>query len=453
MTQKIRQLMLLLGDALLMYVSLFLALSLRNQAIISPEIWSQHWPVFSYAFAIWILAFYIAGSYTISNIRNDLRFYINAIRVMGIDILLAVSFFYVLPQTQLTPKTILVLTGIIFFLLFIGWRQLAHRTILKKALRQKVLITGKNQTVLELARLLDRNPQYGYDLSAIMAHNAKDEIGNVPDYTDSEQLENIIDKHKISLIVMDHESRESKKLINNLYKHLNRRLEFMSLDEFYESITKRVPLEIIDQFWFLENLQEGRKRFYDFGKRMVDIVASIVFGIIFLALSPLIGILIILTSGFPILFIQTRIGKNGRPFRAVKFRTMVRDAEKNGPQWAAKDDPRVTAIGKFLRKSRVDEIPQLINILRGEMSFVGPRPERPEFVDKLKQEIPFYRERLLVKPGLTGWAQINYRYGASVQDAKTKLQYDLYYVKNRSLALDFGIILRTVKTVLSAIGQ
>ena len=227
----------------------------------------------------------------------------------------------------------------------------------------------------------------------------------------------------------------------------------MSLDDFYESITKRVPLEIIDQFWFLENLQEGKKRFYDFGKRIVDIAASIIFGIIALILVPPVAILIILTSGFPVFFTQIRIGKNGKPFKAIKFRTMVQNAEKHGAQWATKNDPRVTAIGKFLRKSRIDEIPQLINILKGEMSFVGPRPERPEFVDKLKQEIPFYRERLLVKPGLTGWAQINYRYGASVYDAKTKLQYDLYYVKNRSLALDFGIILRTIKTVLSAIGQ
>ena len=146
--------------------------------------------------------------------------------------------------------------------------------------------------------------------------------------------------------------------------------------------------------------------------------------------------------------------KNGKPFKAIKFRTMIKDAEKSGPQIAVKNDNRVTKLGKALRMTRLDEIPQLFNIIRGEMSFVGPRPERPEFVEELEKDIPYYRERLLVKPGLTGWDQISGEYhSASKADSLKKLQYDLYYIKNRSLFLDVGIILKTIKTVLSAVGR
>jgi len=150
---------------------------------------------------------------------------------------------------------------------------------------------------------------------------------------------------------------------------------------------------------------------------------------------------------------QQRTGKRGKKFMAIKIRSMSKNAEVNGPQWATKNDPRVTRSGKFMRRTRVDEIPQLINILRGEMSFIGPRPERPEFIQRLEKKIPYYNERLLVKPGLTGWAQINFPYGASEKDAMEKLQYDLYYIKNRSFILDLSVFLKTIKTVLSGGGQ
>jgi len=157
--------------------------------------------------------------------------------------------------------------------------------------------------------------------------------------------------------------------------------------------------------------------------------------------------------GSPVIFKQKRTGLLGQPFLAMKFRSMVKEAEKSGPQWAQKNDPRVTRLGSILRKTRLDEIPQLLNIIRGEMSFVGPRPERPVFVETLRQKIPFYNERHLVKPGLTGWAQISFPYGASEADALEKLQYDLYYIKNRSLIFDLAIILKTIKTVLSLEGS
>ncbi|OJI07394.1 hypothetical protein BK004_01510 [bacterium CG10_46_32] len=447
--------MLFLGDVLLLYASLFLALSIRNQAIISREEWAGHWPVFSIAFGIWIVVFYIADAYTLHNIRNDLRFYATASQAMATNILLAVAFFYILPQTQLAPKTILVLNGVLFFILFVGWRQLAHRWISKTILKRKALIIGNDHaTVRELTNLLDHNPQYGYEVAAIMTHNADDHHGNLPDYRNQGELAEVLAKHHISIVVLDKEGRKSKELISNLYRHLGEPLEFIALDRFYESIAKRISLETIDQFWFLENLQEGKKRLYDLGKRLTDVIVAFLAGAVFLLLIPPIGLLILTTSGTPIFFKQLRLGKNGKSFTAIKFRTMVADAEKHGPQWAKKDDIRITPVGRFLRKTRLDEIPQLWNIFRGEMSFVGPRPERPEFVEQLEQDVPFYRERLLVKPGLTGWDQISGEYhSASKQDSLKKLQYDLYYIKNRSLFLDLTIILKTIKTVLSGAGR
>ena len=454
MTEKFRQFILFLGDIALLYASLFLALSARNQSIISGQDWAGHWPVFSIAFGIWAIVFYITGVYDLNNIRNDLRFYATASQAMAVNILLAIAFFYVLPQTQLAPKTILVLNGVLFFILFVGWRQLAHRWISKTALKRNVLIIGDSIIARELTQLLDHNPQFGYQIAAIMSHNAGDHHGNLADYRDPGQLSEILKKHRITIVVMDNEGRQSKQLIGNLYRHLGEPLEFVALDRFYEAIAKRISLTTIDQFWFLENLQEGKKRLYDFGKRLVDIFAAaigLVFGIV---LIPLISLTILLFHGLPIFFMQIRLGKNGKPFRAVKFRTMVPDAEKNGPQLAVKDDTRVTRLGRLLRKSRLDEVPQLFNILRGEMSFVGPRPERPEFVEQLERDVPFYRERLLVKPGLTGWDQISGEYhSASRQDSLKKLQYDLYYIKNRSLFLDITIILKTIKTVLAGAGR
>ncbi len=443
----------MLGDAALLYLALWLALSLRYQKLITSDIWNDHWPVFSIIFFIWIIIFYIAGFYTLTNIRNDLKFYITGTQTIGIGILVAIAFFYITPTTTITPKTILFLAAVIFTLLWLLWRRLAHRSISSLALKRRVLMIGDNATVEELTKLFDHNPQLGYEMAVILPHNPKDAIGNLPDYRDPKALESIIKKYNISTIVMDNQGRASKDLIDNLFHYLPLRLEFISLDRFYESITKRISLETIDQFWFLENLQEGAKRLYDLGKRIVDIAVAIFSGIISLLLMPIISLVILLAYGRPIFFTQTRLGKDGNPFLAIKFRTMVRDAEKNGPQWASFNDPRVTRVGRLLRKTRLDEIPQLWNVARGEMSFVGPRPERPEFVAELEKSIPFYRERLLVKPGLTGWAQINFSYGANAEDAVKKLQYDLYYIKNRSLILDIGIILRTIKTVLSAGGR
>jgi lipopolysaccharide/colanic/teichoic acid biosynthesis glycosyltransferase len=221
----------------------------------------------------------------------------------------------------------------------------------------------------------------------------------------------------------------------------------IDLANFYELVLRKIPLADLEETWFMENIESAAK-FYDPLKRALEFIAALTIGVGLSPLEGLLALLVFLTSPGPVIYRQTRVGQYGEPFTLYKFRTMRNDAEKNGAQWASgAGDPRVTALGKFLRASHLDELPQLYNILRGDISFVGPRPERPEFVRNLKEEIPYYEVRFLIKPGVSGWAQLNHRADLTLDDVKQKLQYDIYYLKNRSAILDLAIILRTAKSL------
>ncbi|MBE14688.1 MAG: sugar transferase [Cytophagaceae bacterium] len=223
----------------------------------------------------------------------------------------------------------------------------------------------------------------------------------------------------------------------------------------YEEITQRIPVQYVDKdfYRYFPFSRSNQNKFYLFFHRLFDIVISLLGLTCFLAICPLIFILNLIWNKGPLFYTQSRIGKNGRAFKIIKLRTMVTDAEKDGAVWAKANDTRVTTFGRFLRKSRLDEIPQFFNVLFGEMSLIGPRPERPVFVRELSEKIPFYETRHVVKPGLTGWAQVMGSYGSSEAHALEKLQYDLYYIKHRSLFMDLGIVLKTISTVIFYRGQ
>lgn len=238
-----------------------------------------------------------------------------------------------------------------------------------------------------------------------------------------------------------------------LYDCFSKGILVSDLVNFYEIIMRKVPFDDLEEAWFLENI-ENVGQFYDPLKRAVELVGALVLGVVLLPIEALIAIVIKITSRGPVFIHQERVGKLGRTFTLYKFRSMVAlapdgQAETNGAQWSAGGgkDPRITPFGRILRASHLDELPQLMNIVRGETSFVGPRPERPEIVERLKKQIPYYEVRLLVVPGVTGWAQINHRADRDLEDVKQKLQYDIYYLKNRSLVLDGAIILRTLKSL------
>ena len=264
-----------------------------------------------------------------------------------------------------------------------------------------------------------------------------------------QHLSQIIIAHNITTIVIPAHLKKDAPAARLIYKCLTLGIEVIELSRFYEILFRKVPLAELEEVWFLEHLIY-RHNIYETVSDPLERIAAVLLGIILLPLMAMIAVLIAATSPGPVIFRQKRIGKGEAEFMIYKFRTMRSDAEKDGPQWANyHKDGRATWIGKILRRSHLDELPQLINIIKGELSFVGPRPERPEFVEKLRKELPYYDLRHLTKPGITGWAQINYRYAASAEDAYQKLQYDIYYLENNSLILDFIIVIKTIKFLIT----
>lgn len=273
------------------------------------------------------------------------------------------------------------------------------------------------------------------------------EIDGRPVLGTVQQIEDLCLQHQIHEVVVGPAAAKQPKVLEKALGCLKLGCRVIHLSTFYEQVLSEVPLAHLDPSWFvfadLKHYREAQLML----KRACDVVGALIGLMLSLPLWPLIALLIKLDSPGPVLYSQKRVGLNGRVFRLYKFRTMHTEAERNGLAWATPDDPRVTAVGWYLRRTRLDELPQLWNIFRGHMAIVGPRPERPEFVEELARQIRFYNERHLVKPGLTGWAQTNYRYGASVDDARRKLQLDLWYIKHMSLELDLVILFRTLGTM------
>jgi exopolysaccharide biosynthesis polyprenyl glycosylphosphotransferase len=251
----------------------------------------------------------------------------------------------------------------------------------------------------------------------------------------------------------------SSETIKKLNKQLNSLFEeginIKSFEKYYEEVTDRVPKEYLDHNFYKQiNLSKNNdNRFYHFSQRVFDIIISILGLTFFVCILPIILLGNLIASRGPLFYIQERVGFKGKIFKIYKLRSMVKNAEKNGAVWAQKNDVRITFFGRFLRNTRLDEFPQFVNIIKGEMSLIGPRPERPVFVADLKEKIPFYAIRHVVRPGLTGWAQVNYPYANTIEEQETKLRYDLYYIKERNTFLDFKILIKTVSTVLLLKGQ
>ncbi len=255
-----------------------------------------------------------------------------------------------------------------------------------------------------------------------------------------------------NIVVVDSRCLEDFELLSQITALHARGIRVRTFVEFYEQMFGKVPLSAINEAWFLFDTGELHRTTYLRMKQALDIAGAIVGSIAFLVLLPIISLAIRLDSAGPVFYSQERVGKNGKVFRLFKFRTMRVDAEDEGPRWAQENDSRITRVGAFLRRSRLDELPQFINVLKGDMSLVGPRAERPEFVGTLEEKIPFYSRRHLIKPGITGWAQIRYRYGSSVEHALEKLQYEFYYIKYQSVFLDLSIIFNTLRVMISMKG-
>jgi len=433
---KTKKLILFLGDIFCLYFALYLTIYLRNGFFVNPDSWIIHVQAFTFIFAGWFLIFYISDFYDLKTSYNNFSLLNILSRSLIIGGIVAVMAFYFLGPIfpSIKPQKVLIIDLLLSLATLFTWRKIFYNLIKSPQITNRVLILGQHGLASGLMKEIKVRPQLGYQIELT-------EI--VPDDLKKYCLDNHID-----ILISSKNLSAEDNVTAQIFDCLSLGIDVYNINSFYEEITQKIPVEHIEVGWFLENLAENSKKSFDMVKRIIDLILAIFGLILAIFLTPIIALAIKLESSGPIIFKQIRIGKGGKHFLAMKFRSMINDAEKSGAQWATEN------FGRLMRKTRLDEIPQLWNILRGEMSLIGPRPERPEFIEILSKEIPFYKERLLIKPGLTGWAQLmGPAYGGSKEESLEKLKYDLYYIKNRSLLLDLSIILKTLRVVLGSKGQ
>ena len=439
---NLKKLAIFVGDVVIFYASLFLTLLIRGYDL--PAGWTTHKIPFLYVHIIWLLIFYSAGMYDWEHLPPSRRYYTLQLvaKTMAASALVAAMLFYIVPFFAITPKTNLFIDAAVASLFLWLWRNIFIKRVSKKS-KIKVLFFGKTSETESFAAYLGEKEMLGYKVELIADHIK----------FDHNDIKTFIRERGIDIVVVSKDISQNKELVRMFYEVLPLGVTITNFPDFYESITGKIPTSLINETWFLENLAELNNKPYETAKRTLDILAALLLSVPAIFLLPIIAFLIKIDSEGPVFYFQKRVGKNGTIFDFMKFRSMVEGAELIDGKKGESEDQRHTRVGVILRKTYLDELPQIINIFRGEMSLVGPRPERPEFIDDLRNQVQFYETRLLVRPGITGWAQIRMQNDASVEDAPEKLQYDLYYVKNRSLLMDLGIMLKTAALLVRREGR
>lgn len=456
-----RRLILFLGDLAISWLGLLVAL----------YFWSQRdqWLKFSWQFLVdrpanwfYLLPFiWLLLIIQLYDVRKASR--LNE-TVKGVGIAAAISFLIYIIVFFFSEPNSLPRTGVAVFIitasiLTILWRVLYINIFTAQQFMRRVIIVGAGRAGTNLAHALHTvKPMPFHIVGFVDDDKAKQGtvIENVPVIGTGTDLPGLLDEENISDLIFAISGEMNQELFQNLLKAEEDGIEITTMPIVFEETMGRVPIMLLQSDWILRSFVDEAHAggFYQLAKRLMDIFGAII-GLMILAIcAPFIALAIVIESGRPVFFSQDRLGINGQVYRITKFRTMRQDAEKDGKaRMAVENDDRVTRVGRFLRKSHLDELPQFLSVLLGTMSLVGPRAERPELVDTLQEQIPFYRARLFVSPGITGWAQVNYGYASNIAQTITKLEYDLYYIKHRSLFLDIMIILRTVGNVIGLKGQ
>jgi exopolysaccharide biosynthesis polyprenyl glycosylphosphotransferase len=379
--------------------------------------------------------------------------------LIGFGVYLLLFFYYVDSPRSLLPRRGVASFLVLAAMLTLLWRWLYIKAFTAPQFMRRVLVVGggtTGQAFLRVANSLRPRPFYVVGIIDDDPGKADAIIEETRVIGTSEQLLEMVKQQNVSDVLVAISGEMQGKMFQALLDIQQMGIEIIRMPKAYEQLVSRVPIRLLETDWILRSfVDEARTSgFYEVFKRLIDILGGLLGTLILLILLPFLAIAILIDDGAPIIYTQTRSGQGGRPYKIIKLRTMRRDAEADGtPRWAKEDDQRATRVGRFLRKTHLDELPQFINVLRGEMSLVGPRAERPELVQMFQKHVPFYRARLLVKPGITGWAQINMGYASTVEETIAKLEYDLFYIKNRNLILDFMILLRTPATVFGFRGR
>ncbi len=454
-----RTIWILLADAAIIYGGIIVAMYLRL-GFSDPgyELYERNgWFKIAFAVLVCLLVFYFYDlyEYTVMNNRRELM--LRLVQASGIAwVLLALIFYFVPPL--LIGRGVSIISVFVVLILLLVWRVFIHLLTGHPGIGEKILVVGTGQAAKETAEAVWERRDAGYRIVGFVNENGNKPTAGITQEQilgTANELEHIVKTERVDRIVMAVRERRGTVPTEVLLKmSLSGNVSIEECTSFFERVTGKVHTDMLRPSWLIFD-GRGRETRLKSAFREVTHRSLALIGLVLSSPVALItAVFIKLDSKGPVFYRQERVGKNGRSFNVIKFRSMKTDAEKDGiPVWATSEDQRATRVGRVIRLTRIDEIPQFWNIIKGEMSFVGPRPERPHFVEQLAREILFYEHRHLVAPGLTGWAQIKYPYGASVEDARQKLQYDLYYIKNQSLALDLVILFETIKTVLFGRGR
>lgn len=433
---------LLFGDIAAFIASLWLALLVRYAELPSESYFFAHLAPFSLLFVVWALVFFISGLYEKQLIVLRSKLVASLFRGQVVNMLIATAFFYFIPWYGISPKTTLFLYLLVSLIAILLWRIYGYFLIVPRT-REKAVLIGSGEEVHDLFRRVNQSEHYSVEFAFLidLAEPLKGDMAET------------IRASGASLVVVDMQSDKARETLPELYNLLFSQIRFIDMDRVYEDMFDRIPLSVVKHTWFLENVSASPKFVYDALKRLMDISIAFVLGAVSLIAYPFVALAIWMEDKGPVFIVQERTGKNDKPIRIVKFRSMSR----NEVNLAKGGDNQVTRVGGFIRKTRIDELPQLWNVVRGDLSLIGPRPELPSGVALYKNEIPYYGIRHLIKPGLSGWAQIYHEnhphHGEAIKETREKLSYDLYYIKNRSFLLDLTIALKTVRELVSRKGR
>ncbi len=445
---------LFLGDISVLLVSLYLTITLRYGALPSVEVLKWHALPFSVLFVLSILINFIAGLYEKHTLILKDKLPAILTKVQVANAILCIAFFYFIPYFNITPKVTLFIYLIISLILMVAWRMAIAETLGARRKYKALLIAKKGQEVDNLYHEINNNQRYGTIFVDWIDPASSSLVGD--------EIINHVRSEGVSLIVADFADARVNELMPTLYKLIFSGVQFSDIQKVYEEVFDRVPLSLLNDTWFLENISSPAKVSFDIFKRLMDIVVSLILGIISLLFYPFVYIAIKIDDRGVFFSYQDRVGQNNKMARIMKFRTM--SIANDGAYWSLgenekkEDDKKnnITRVGNFLRKTRIDELPQLWNVLKGDISLIGPRPEFANAVASYASDIPYYNVRHIVKPGLSGWAQIygtHPHHGINTEETANKLSYDLYYIKNRSIFLDIKIALQTLKVLLSFVGR
>lgn len=437
--------LLFLGDSLSFFAALWLMLVLRYGTVPEQDIVLLHVAPFSILFVVWLVVFFIAGLYQKHTVILKSRIPILLFNALMVNSVLAIAFFYFIPYFVITPKTNLFICLGLSFVFTLLWRIYGY-PFLGARRKQNALLIGSGVEMRELRDEVNNNSRYSIKFISSIDLDSVDQL----DF--QEEVLKTIYAEGIQIIAIDLRSAKVSPILPHLYNLIFSRVRFIDMYKIYEDIFDRVPLSLLHHNWFLENISLAPKFTYDFLKRVMDIVISVPLLIVPALTYPFVFIAMKLEDGGEVFSRQRRVGRNNIPIELVKFRTMT--VANDGGKWDGQKN-KITRTGAFLRRTRLDEFPQLWNVLKGDISLIGPRPEFPEATKQYEKDIPFYNVRHLIKPGLSGWAQIygeHPHHGVDMTMTKNKLSYDLYYIKNRSFLVDLKIALHTIRELVSRTG-